>query len=607
VELVLAVVVVLATSVHLVRFVGIAWHVSLWHDELFSVRNYSGRGAGHVVTRYGSANNHVFFNLVNALTPGAGSVDPARARWWSIVAVLAMQAGILVAFWRRGWFLAGAVLFGLFATSPEWLDLVLQGRGYGFLGLAALLSCTTLWRYLEAPTRGPLAVLGLVTVAGTWTVPSYLLFAAPLWGLLLLAVRHRNVLVAAVLTGAGVAAVYLPVLGELRREQSTYEEQWGRSYTGLGDVAETVGTYVLRPSLFGGMGLGPVLTVVVLVAALAAAVVLPLAPVVRSLVLVLVGATSAFFVANLWLGTAVLRTTAFVTVPLAFALVVLVAGALEGGVGRGRGSPGGRPVAAVVTTLALVAVAVLTVQGVGAPMAVHRLPLQDWQGVGRYVDRTFPAGTGLVVNGPAGEVGHVLAYQRWSYTEAAPNVGEPGLASGRSVLVDSAASGEPAFAFDLVASVWSEARFPQRIGSYLRVLAAAPDEARVVSVLVDGRPVEIAALTDRRRATGPDLPRPAATVRIVPPAGQRTRSVALVAGNDLPAVRSVAVVVDGRVVTLGGDDVHRSGPSLTIAVGDRRVEAVEVTFAPGGADGTAAGSGPDLREVWTHPARHPVG
>jgi hypothetical protein len=150
VELTLAVVVVLATSVHLLRFVRIAWYVSLWNDEVWSVVRYSGHGPIHVVTHYGSANNHVFFNLVNALTPGAGSADPARARWWSIVAVLAMQVIVLVVFWRRRWYLAGAVLFGLFATSPEWLDLTLQARGYGFLGLAALLSCTTLWRYLEA-------------------------------------------------------------------------------------------------------------------------------------------------------------------------------------------------------------------------------------------------------------------------------------------------------------------------------------------------------------------------------------------------------------------------------------------------------------------------
>jgi hypothetical protein len=153
-----------------------------------------------------------------------------------------------------------------------------------------------------------------------------------------------------------------------------------------------------------------------------------------------------------------------------------------------------------------------------------------------------------------------------------------------------------------VAAVWSEARFPQRIGSYRRVLAAAPAEARVSGVAVAGRAVDPGPLTDRRRTTGATATGPTATVRIAPPPGQVTRSVVLVAGADLAAVRSVVVVVDGRAEPVDGDDVHRSGPSLTVAVGDRRIDAVEVTVATDA--GTAgAGVGVDLREVWTHAAR----
>ena len=600
VELTLAVVVVLATSVHLLRFVRIAWYVSLWNDEVWSVVRYSGHGPIHVVTHYGSANNHVFFNLVNALTPGAGSADPARARWWSIVAVLAMQVIVLVVFWRRRWYLAGAVLFGLFATSPEWLDLTLQARGYGFLGLAALLSCTTLWRYLEVPRHGSLAGLGLVTVAGAWTVPSYLLFAAPLWLLLLVVVRRRAVLVAGVVTAAGVVAVYLPILSELRLEMSTYEEQWGRSYTSLGDVADTIGIFLLRPSLFGGHALGTALTVAVLVLAVLGAAVLPLAPTLRSLVLVLVGSSAVFFAANLWLGTAVLRTTAFVTVPVGFALVVLVAGVLEQA-SAGDELPGGPVGAGLVSVVALAVVAMLTVQGIGRPEGAFYLPLQDWQGVARYVDRTFPSGTRVASTGDPAALLRVTAYLDGSHPEdGADPLGSEEVAAGRTVLIDLAKSGEPSFDFGQVASVWSEARFPQRIGRYMRVLAAAPEDPHLSGVLVDGRAVDVGPLTDRRRSSGITLPHSATTVRIVPPPGQVTRSVVLVADTALRPVRSVAVVVEGRAEPIPWDEVSWYGPSLTLEVGDRRIEALEVVFKALGADGDRDG-GADLREVWTYP------
>ena len=78
--------------------------------------------------------------------------------------------------------------------------------------------------------------------------------------------------------------------------------------------------------------------------------------------------------------------------------------------------------------------------------------------------------------------------------------------------------------------------------------------------------------------------------------------MALVADQALPVVRSVRVVVDGRVDSIPRREVAWYGPSLTIAVGDRRVEAVEVTFAVGGRAEGGAERRLDLREVWTHPA-----
>ena len=170
-----------------------------------------------VVTEYQS-NNHVFFNLVNALTPGADSVDPARARLWSIVALFTLLGVGCVELWRRGWFLVGAAFFAAFAANPGWLDLVLQARGYGFLGLAALVCCVATWRHLESGGTRSLVVLGAATVLGTWTVPSFVLFGAPLWLALLVATRSVRVLIGGVVTAVAMAVVFLPIIGQVWKE-----------------------------------------------------------------------------------------------------------------------------------------------------------------------------------------------------------------------------------------------------------------------------------------------------------------------------------------------------------------------------------------------------
>ena len=74
----------------------------------------------------------------------------------------------------------------------------------------------------------------------------------------------------------------------------------------------------------------------------------------------------------------------------------------------------------------------------------------------------------------------------------------------------------------------------------------------------------------------------------------------LVADTALRPVRSVAVVVEGRAEPIPWDEVSWYGPSLTLEVGDRRIEALEVVFKALGADGDRDG-GADLREVWTYP------
>lgn len=599
VERATALAVVAISSVHLVRFVRMAARESLWNDELFSVLRFSGAGVGHTLTTYSSANNHVFFNLVNALTPGAGSVGPLHARWWSIVAVLAMQALALHEFFRRRWYLAGAGLFALFATSSYWLDLVLQARGYGFLGLAALVSCVAVWRYLDDPRRRFLAVLALATLLGTWTVPSYLLFGLPLWAALFVVVRRRDVVVGALGSAAAVAAVYAPIAGQVRAEMAGYEQEWGRQYTSLDDVATTLRVYLLRVDPLPGRVLDTVLPLVVGLLVVAVGLVLPAAAEVRRLTLVLMGATGAFFALNLYVGTSALRTTAFAVVPVAFVLMAVAGALLE------RVPPVALPAVtarrrlvrpAVLGVGLVLLVAATAVQGVREPARDLRLPVQDWQSVGAFVERTFPDGTGLACTHDQFDVlrGAYVDGRYPSDLRADPS---PGLATGATVLIDSDIDRPPAYDFGRVASAYAEVRFPQRSGDYLRVLAAPPTTSHVAQVQLDGRTVPLGPLVDRNGATGPSSPSGAVTVRLVPTPGSGTRSVVLVnGGGPLPRVTTVRVVVDGRVELVAPAAVAGSGRTVTVALGDRPVQAVDVSFAP-----PSAGHRLDLREVWAYP------
>ena len=583
-------VLVASTSVYLLRFVRLALRLSLWNDEIFSVVISSSQGAWVVVTEYQS-NNHVFFNLVNALTPdhpgglvqqlhgavggvhaltpGADSVDPARARLWSIVALFTLLGVGCVELWRRGWFLVGAAFFAAFAANPGWLDLVLQARGYGFLGLAALVCCVATWRHLESGGTRSLVVLGAATVLGTWTVPSFVLFGAPLWLALLVATRSVRVLIGGVVTAVAMAVVFLPIIGQVWKEASQYEEIYGRSYIGLGSVADTLRTYLLGSSLLRLDRLPVAVAVSVPLVVAVVAVLAPVAPVTRRLVLVVNGSVVAFFAANVAMETAV------------------VAGDLIDGL-RPR-MPRWSRVSVLATAAVVVAVGSLRVVGPLRP--IYYVPIQNWAAAGEHVERTFPEGTGLAATRDwlGGLRGSHVGDR---YPDDGDQTTSTGLSSGRSLLFDSSVSGAPSFDFSTVAPVWSEARFPQRQGEYLRVLAAPPEVALVAEVSAAGRRLDLTRLTDRR-VSSVSLPA-GAVLGVVPAPALPARSLTVVAGAPLPGVSTVVVRTPAGREVISGGGYLRSGTTLTVYLGDRRVDSVEVTFAPG--------SDPvELREVWVYP------
>ncbi len=300
---------------------------SLWQDEIYSVEVFSGHGWQKAVTDYSAPNNHIFFNLVNSLTPRtANPFLPGRARFWSFVAISSL---LLLSFWQqvrqRQW-LAGALAVWLVAINQELVQLGLQARGYGFTLLAGAITCWLVESYCRNPRRDRRAMWGLafVTILGTYSIPTYIGFGGGLMLVLLLAYRDWRWIVTGIVTLAVTVLLYLPVMGQLQENAASYASQWGERYAGWSAVQATVGIYLFndpRSSPFV-LALFPVLLLALFLGRKKMG---PQA----SAAMALIGATLIFLLLCLKIRTPLVRTTAFVVLPLIYSIVVVFQNAME--------------------------------------------------------------------------------------------------------------------------------------------------------------------------------------------------------------------------------------------------------------------------------------
>lgn len=359
---------------------------SLWTDELYGIVHFSARGPWTAWTDY-HAPNHILFSLLNALLPGRGSVDPLRARLLSLVAVAALLALVLVFFWRRGRWLAGALAFQLLATNERLLDQTLQARGYGLQLLFAGGAAVALRAYLESGRRIALVAFAALVVLGTFAVPPFLVFGGGLFLLLFLVRRRREVVVFGLLVLAGAFAVHLPVLGSLFRQLTTYRTvgSGALEFASPAAVLESIRLYLL-PELFSSPRTagGAALVLVALVAGLLVAGGASEAE--TSWRRVLLGAVLLFFGACLLLRSPLVRTTVFVAAPLA-----LFSGALVEDLLRRIGNRGARTAA-----VALLAVALALSNGI-AVSRFEFVPIERWDMTAAFLRRAIPPGTPLWV------------------------------------------------------------------------------------------------------------------------------------------------------------------------------------------------------------------
>jgi len=188
---------------------------SLSTDEFGTVGSFSSKGPWNVVTDYRAPKNHVFFNLLNSILPGRESLATGRVRALSILATI-LTALVLAAYaaWRSRW-LEGAILLALWSSAPQTLALSMEARGYGFLGLFALIATVATVEYLRDRNPRWLWTLGISVTLGVYTVPGFLFFAGPLLLLLWLVVRSRATFFTGAITAAAILLLYAPLLAQV--------------------------------------------------------------------------------------------------------------------------------------------------------------------------------------------------------------------------------------------------------------------------------------------------------------------------------------------------------------------------------------------------------
>jgi hypothetical protein len=349
---------------------------SLWQDELWSIAHFSSKGTFYTLTNY-TANNHIFFNLVNSLTPGK-PFEPARARLWSFLSVTLAFVIIILSQWSAGQIFEGSFQGFLFLANLSYLDLILQARGYGLVALAAV-ACTVLtWQYFRKPSLLALVGIPLAVWLGTWSVPTFVLFCAALFFVLLIYTRDWRWIASGTGSLLAIVLVYWPVRIELLHSHSTYAAQWGRAFADWSAIGDIFSVYLL----FGSKSWLSFLVVsLVIVSFLLSRIETPMEK--ASLCLGL--AILLTFTASLKMETPAERTIAFTVLPFGFITTTLLAKSL-------RFCSTYRLRLSITLGIAIIAL----VFALHLRTTFHFTPIEAWRETAHKIEDRFPKGTEIV-------------------------------------------------------------------------------------------------------------------------------------------------------------------------------------------------------------------
>jgi hypothetical protein len=185
------------------------------YDEAFSALHIAGQGPFRALSYYMLPNNHVLFNVLNALVFGwAGDlVRTGRfislLAWWGVATVLYAWARKVAG--KLG---GGALVPAVLVSLPVW-GFAIQGRGYLLLVWFAWLAFVGAWEFVAGRGRGWLTLFSVSCVLGYATVPVFLYTHLALLAWMVYERRRIgwDLVRSQLLAGMGILLFYLPLLG----------------------------------------------------------------------------------------------------------------------------------------------------------------------------------------------------------------------------------------------------------------------------------------------------------------------------------------------------------------------------------------------------------
>lgn len=586
IELIVAIVLILCAGASAYPYVERMAVTSLWSDEMRTIKLFSSQGPLQVITDYHLPNNHIFFNLINSLSPYSDSYDTLRARLWSFIAVFAAFIVVLVAWFRTGRFLEAAVFTQVCLANHDLLDIVLQARGYGFLFLFAVVSSLAAFRFVRDGEIRMYGVIGACTFFGAWTIPLYLFFGGTLMAILFLFRPNRTAFIAGAVTLLAIVVVHLPVAEQMLGASRGYAAKWGLSYPNFGAVVQTFHAYL-------PVGLKPTTGWMTLLILFGPVVILALDPrrdAQRYTTLHVVLAIIAFLFACLIMQTPPVRTTAFVMGPLAIAWLGLLSGYYR----SLRPSAVRFPIMAGLVVFFIWS-NVLTVK------SMNFKPIENWLGAAEAVHRLLPDTMGVHLNH------HQWYLKRYLDPETSqePVFNEPKFAAGKQAHVDADfLSQKPRFRSARFTPTGVDLLVPQREwrGGMIAVSYAAPDRSNLEEILVNEIAADVVPATDRKAGTGVPIC-PGATkcvkakITVVPTKGCRCRSVTFLFEHLDPRKTGIEAWAE----TPEGERIAKSpifsGPrSIAVALDDRPVSHLTLLLG----DLRLDNGPPKLVEAWAY-------
>ncbi len=399
-----------------------AWHFlatsSLREDEILNIERYTSKGFAPAVGTYNLARNHIFFNVVNALIPGADSSSPLRGRLVSLASVLGALALLVAYAARRGWLLAGVACAGFVAVDLYALKVLLEGRGYGLICLLGTIGCIAFAEWLRTRRQAWLTALAVTCVLGTYTLPYYVVFGG---SLLLAAFLHRpsrDTLLAGILSLAGIGMLYLPVFDKVLKVASGYDDEYGDTVTYNFGAMEAVFRTLQYFFSYEVTQVGPLFFIVTILLALAFMMFGRFARLsdrhaAAGVALGILGMLAAL----LYLKSVPIRVSAFLAGPLAFLAMVMA-----GSVLAAKSLAPIRPL--LFAGFTGLAGTVLWNAEINEPL----IPRQNWNQFSELIERAFPAATRVWVGGKYGKL------LQWHFDEKRTEEGDlnaGALAEGR--------------------------------------------------------------------------------------------------------------------------------------------------------------------------------